>query len=116
MQSALIAVQDSNEYPPPSMTEVTRRLKFKKSSLYTYFPSLCHAISARHRSYRASARKERQEKIRSSIRQIAFELHAEGVKPTSLRIGERLPKPGVLRDIAGIAALDEVQRELGYKE
>lgn len=117
MQWELEAVLKSQEYPPPSMQEIARRLG-KKSihSLTNDFPELCSTISARYASYIQERRTERVEKLSQEVRQVALQLHLEGVDPTASRISELLKKPGSILQKEAVAAVSEVRRELGCKE
>ncbi|MEH2283046.1 MAG: TniQ family protein [Nostoc sp.] len=117
MQWELEAVLKSQEYPPPSMKEVARRLG-KKSvhSLPNNFPELCSAISVRYASYVQERRTERVKKLSQEVRQVALQLHLEGVEPTASRISVLLKKPGSILQKQVFAAVREVRRELGWEE
>ncbi|BAY10851.1 TniQ family protein [Calothrix sp. NIES-2098] len=43
------------EYPPPSISEIIKCVGASNGALYNHFPSLCHAIAARHRTEKRKA-------------------------------------------------------------
>lgn len=114
MQRTLEAVIKNNEYPPPSMEEVARRLKPDRRTLERNCPDLCRIISTRYSDYLKASRKEREEQLCQEVRQAALKVHAEGMNPHSRTVGKLLTKPGALRNKEAIAALREVRRSLGY--
>ena len=68
-----------DETPPPSMTEVQKRLGYKNSTtLYKHFPDLCTAISQQFRDYTSSYRKE---KLRGELEAV---LDSDECPPPSL--------------------------------
>jgi transcriptional regulator with XRE-family HTH domain len=78
------ALQELNkaleEIPPPSMTEVQKRLGYKTySTLYERFPDLCAAISQRCRDYKSSCQKE---KLRGELEAV---LNSDECPPPSLK-------------------------------
>jgi hypothetical protein len=51
-RSVLEAVLSSDEYPPPSLNQVVKRLNYYSPSLLRrQFPELCRAISTRYLNY-----------------------------------------------------------------
>jgi AraC-like DNA-binding protein len=110
----ILSVLESNEFPPLSMKEVARRIGANDAALHMQFPSLSHAISARYLQYRKMVRVQKEEQLRTEIREIALALHAQGINPHSGNVGNFLTSPIVLRNQVGNAALREVRRELGY--
>lgn len=113
----LQSVIDSNEFPPPSLMEVARRLKITG---YPYFlrehcSDLCDAISERHSQYEKAESERRRHEIYQEVRQTVLSLHQRGIKPTSGKVSELLTKPGVLveRDIH--TEFKKIRRELGYE-
>lgn len=116
IQSLLKEVLKSDEFPPPNLSEVAKRLGYSVSLLYKNYPELCRAISAQAASYRKAHAVEKIEKLCNQVRQAAFELHIKGINPHSGTVGKLLSKPGVLRHKEVAAALYEVRRELGYEK
>ncbi|MEH1967613.1 hypothetical protein [Nostoc sp.] len=45
---ACITYNESNDSRSPSMEEVARRLECDRITIFSHFPSLCHAISAKY--------------------------------------------------------------------
>ena len=69
LRNALEQVLQSEEYPPPSMREVARRLNYDQSHLRKHFPDLCHAISTRYRAYQQEQRQRRLQKTGDEVGQ-----------------------------------------------
>lgn len=99
-----------------SLRATARDLGVDQMLLRRVCPDVCARIAARHRAYRRARRVAREEKIQAEVRQAVFEVHAQGVYPSTARVGARLTAPGYLR--AGFAArarLDAL-RELGLRD
>ena len=57
-----------NEYPPPTLQEVARRLKARRmQTVKEHFPDLCHHIVERHSDYRKAKRSEWQQHLLSVL-------------------------------------------------
>jgi len=111
----LEAVLASQEQPPPSMTEVKRRLGHNHSHLYRRFPELCQAISARWRAYRRTVSEAYKQRVCDQIRQTTLQLHAQGIEPLWKNVGAFLGKPGSIRSPRYHAAWLETLRQLGLE-
>ena len=104
------------EYPPPSLLEVTRRLGYKNNSyLYRYFPDLSRSISKRYQEHSIASGQQKRERIRQEIFDIAQLLHNQGYKPTPSRVTKLLKKPRVILSSYARSYLREVQQSLGYE-
>ncbi len=105
------------EFPPPSLLEITRRLGYKNSSyLYRYFPELAHAISKHYREHHKKSGSETRERICQEIQNIAQLIHSQGYKPTRRRVASLLTKPKVMLNSYARSHLREVQYSLGYNK
>jgi transcriptional regulator with XRE-family HTH domain len=114
IQSTLVSILEMNEYPPPSMNEVARRVGIPAMTLRSSCLDLCHEISARYLCYCKASKQEREEKLRNQIRQAVFELHGKGITPHHKNVEKLLPKPGIMREKEAVTAFREARRELGY--
>jgi transcriptional regulator with XRE-family HTH domain len=104
------------EYPPPSLLEITRRLGYKNNSyLYRYFPELSRSISKRYQEHSIASGQQKRERIRQEIFDVAQLLHSQGYKPTQSRVTKLLKKPGVILTSYARSYLREVQQSLGYE-
>lgn len=103
----------SNEQPPPSLTEVARRLGHEPSFLYQFAQTLSHEISARFQSYRHQRKEARMQSYREEIRTIAHQLQAQGLPLTYARLQPHLVHPGILRDSNIREMFREIRQELG---
>jgi transcriptional regulator with XRE-family HTH domain len=104
------------EYPPPSLLEITRRLGYKNNSyLYKYFPELSRSISKRYQEHSLASGQGKRQCIRQEIFDVAQLLHSQGYKPTQGRVTKLLKKPGVMLSSYARSYLREVQRSLGYE-
>ena len=115
IRNDLLLELDCDEYPPPSLKEVGRRIGVSLSTLYNYNRDLCHKISEKYTIYSHECCLKNEEKIRQEVRCAVFELHAKGIKPNSRTVGSLLIKPGIMRHKIAISTLYELLSELGYK-
>lgn len=104
------------ENPPPCLKDIALRIGCSKMTLYNNFPNLIPAITARHTSYRKTCHKEFIERINQEVCQIATDLHAKQIEPTTRRVAELLTKPGAIRNKEVREALHEVRRQLGWEK
>jgi AraC-like DNA-binding protein len=97
LRQALKAVLTSDEYPSPSISEVAKRLGYRRwSSLYARFPELCRAITAKHQRQNPNYRRLQ----RSSMSQDELRQALEGV---------------LTSDEYPSSSVDEIARRLGYR-
>lgn len=102
-----------NEWPPPPMYQVARRLDCDNRSLYNHFPDLCHHISSRCFEYRKESKKAEIEECRKAVREAALKLHHSGLYPSKKRVKALLDKPGCIEVNKGYDALVALRPELG---
>lgn len=109
LQSALI------EEPPPSFSEMARRLGHKRDFLRRKFPELSQAIVSRHLYYRTSSHKEKAKKLREEIRKAVQQLSSAGLHVSEAKVRERVGKhlPRLGRSSLFKKALREVKAEMG---
>jgi hypothetical protein len=104
------------EFPPPSLLEITRRLGYQNNGyLYQYFPELCYSISKRYREHNHARGQEKRKRIREEIETIALTLHSQGQKPTQSKVTKLLKSPGIMLSPYARQTLDEILRSLGYE-
>jgi hypothetical protein len=104
------------EEPPASLLEISKRFGYKGSAfLYSLFPELCYQISTRHEAYQETCTLKNREKRCQEVRQIAFQLHEQGIEPNTSNVAKLLTKPGGIRRRDVQITLREVRRELGYE-
>lgn len=103
------------EDPPPSLSDMSRRLKRKRDFLRRKFPELTKAIVTRHLYYRTSSNNIKAEKLRNIIREAVRLIAASGLYVSEARVKEyllqHLPGPG--RCSIFKKALREIKLELG---
>jgi TniQ len=102
-----------DEPVPPSVKELSCRLKCEKGTLYRYFPELCAELSARRARSRKEEMKKREQRRREEIRRIVIELHSQGIYPSYPKVGERISRAFGLSGFFDSEVLREVKRELG---
>jgi len=115
IQQELEAVLGRNEYPPPSMREIARRLEHDHSYLLKLFPNQCHKISARFLAHLKTRRDERDQRMRYEIWEAVFTLHHQGVYPGAVRIRPLLSDPWYLLTPEGNTAWHEALQEIGLE-
>jgi AraC-like DNA-binding protein len=93
LQRALESILASNEEPPPSIQEVAHRLGYRSvSTLYSRFPDLSYAITAKYQKYHPSRREPMDaEVLRQSLEAIlaSNEEPLPSIREVALRLGYR---------------------------
>ncbi len=97
MRQALEAALATEEYPPPTMREVSKRTGYAYELCYKYHAVLCYQIAARYLSFRKDQSRQREEELHREIRQTVITLHAQGIYPSLHKMSNALAKPGWLR-------------------
>ncbi len=93
LEESLKTIIAANETPPPSLNEVSRRLKQAGTgSLIRYFPEQCATIVERYRAYRQVKKEERLRFLREKVQQATFDILAQGVYPSKTRVDKQLGK------------------------
>jgi hypothetical protein len=92
VRQALEKVLEGEEDPPPSVTEVGRRLDYSCSVLRHRFPELCRAISAQRKAFLLRRAQEKRQELCDQIRQAVLSIHAQG----------RYPNMQLVSDLIGI--------------
>lgn len=101
------------ENPPPSLTQVIKRVTHTEVTVRRHFPELCFEIAkyyAEHRVRRAIARKAQ---AAEEVRRLAYELHAKGITLTRRNMRPLLTSSDYLNLDEGRAALRQVREGLG---
>lgn len=115
MKQALLTVLETNNYPPPSMTDIVEQLDYTESALRKHFPELCTAISARYINYRKAKKAESIEQICNEIRQIICDLHAQGIYPSSSKVSTILGNSHTMRVEEFRKTWNDTLRQLGLQ-
>ncbi len=115
IQQTLEAVLHSTEEPPPSMSEVTRRLGYDQALFRKYFPEVCRAISKKYLDYLAKKRHERIQKLCEEVHQATLTLHAQGCYPGNRQVAKLLSKPTSFMEPEVQLTWRQTVRELGVK-
>lgn len=95
------------------MKEVARRLKIDRRIIYSYFPNLCKAISAKYRSYQKQQTAERIQKCCQEVEQAVRSLHQVGEYPSEARVSTLISQPGYFRYKEVRRFLNQATLELG---
>lgn len=112
LSQALEQIFAVQEYPPPSLAEVGRRLGYPQVVLYTCNHPICHEISLKYMKYVREKRMERMQQYREEFQQVAIQLRAAGLSLNRSRVAPFLSQPGILRDPKVRTLLEEVLQEL----
>jgi transcriptional regulator with XRE-family HTH domain len=115
MKKELEAILESQEFPPPSMTDALKYLSYGESALRRHFPDLCHSISERYTTYVQSQKAQRTQELCKSIKETTYFLHSQGIYPSSNRVLSELGlKMGYLLHPDAQAALQEARQDLEF--
>lgn len=102
-----------NEDPPPSTTQVVKRLGHSKATVLRHFPELCREIAKNYAEYRVKRAVERKAQAAEEVKRVAHALHSQGVRLTRCHLRPLLTSSNYLNLEEGRAALREVRQELG---
>jgi hypothetical protein len=107
LQSAL------NENPPPSVTQVMKRIGYSEGTVRRHFPDLCCEIAKNYAGYRVRRAIERKAQAAEEVKRLAYALHSQGVRLTQHHIRPLLTSPSYLNLEEGRATLRAVRQQLG---
>jgi len=112
IQQGLEEILAQEEQPPPSMRAVARRLNHSPRELREHFPELNRAIANRRKDYYKLQREQRLLQLKGEMREAMLEIHAQGLHPSSNRVGRLMRSPFVMRDHAVTKIWREMLEEL----
>jgi hypothetical protein len=112
IRELLQEVINIQQYPPPSLREVSRCHHIDLATFYRYGSDLCAAIVERYKDYRLLRRQEIIQQACHEVRQLAPLLYAQGINPTLKNIRHFMSKPSALWKKEVVEALSEVRRSL----
>lgn len=98
IQKRLEDILAQEEQPPPSMRTVAKRLNYSPRELREHFPELNRAIANHRKDYYKLRREQRLLQLKEEIRQAILRIHAQGLHPSSNRVGRLMRTPAVMRD------------------
>lgn len=115
LRRILSQVLEDNEDPPPSLQEIAARVEMSPAVFYRFAPDLCSAISNRYLSYCQERGTKVVEETCKRIRQAVFDIHNQGIYPSSNQIMERLGDRHIFRRDEVRTAWIEALQQLGLK-
>lgn len=98
IQQRLEEILAQEEQPPPSMRTVAKRLNYSPRELREHFPELNRAIANRRKDYHKLRREQRLLQLKDEMRQAILKIQAQGLHPSSTRVGRLMRTPAVMRD------------------
>ena len=81
------------ESPPPSLSEVVRRVASNPSTIRRTFPGLCRALSARYMEHKRNIWQRKRQVFIDDVRRAVAELHQKGIYPILRLVLGSLPEP-----------------------
>jgi hypothetical protein len=117
VKRALEAALASDEDPPPSLSEVARRLGISSpEGFYPRFPELTRAVAARSSAARRVRTLQRRDALREEVGQVVATLHADGQYPSCNVVRARLSHPAAFRNPVVREAWATSLREHGWEK
>ena len=87
-----------NSYKRPlKMKEVAKQLNINQRTIYSHFPNLCKAISAKYRNYEQQKTYKRIQRSCQEVEQAVRNLHQAGEYPSEARVSQLISLPGHFR-------------------
>jgi transcriptional regulator with XRE-family HTH domain len=111
IQDALEAILTNDEFPPPSLGAVARRLGCHPASLLQHHKEVCNALTKRYQAYLQTKKRIDLRHYCEEVRQAAQHIVSQGMRPNSNQLAKVLKKPGILRAPEIREAWQEVLRE-----
>lgn len=106
-------LQDAiSEFPPPSLSLVSRRVGHEKKTLSRHFPLLCSKIVSKYTNYNKTQVLERRKASLEEFRQIAYSLYQKGIYPSQDNIRPYMAFPGYMQLKEFRLELINIQAEL----
>jgi hypothetical protein len=81
------------EFPPPSFTEVLKRVAVHPTRVRSDFPDLWRALRARYVQYKQDELSRKRQAFADDIRRTVTELHDKGTDPTPQVVLANMPEP-----------------------
>lgn len=81
------------EFPPPSCTEVVRRVAGHRTQIREGFPDLWRALRDRYVQHKRAVHRARREAFANEVHRVAMELHGQGLFPTAPLVLAAIPQP-----------------------
>jgi len=97
IKQSLEEILNSNDNLPLSMKEVAKILNFDRRTIFTHFPDLCKAISAKYAEYQQFLFEQKIEKSCQEVEQAVTKLYQVGEYPTEVKVSKLISSPGFLR-------------------
>ena len=102
-----------HEMPSSSLRTVAKRLGHTPEYLKKHCPELSQAISKRHAQVKKKQTLEKTQRAKQRVRQLAMDLHAEGLYPSAPRVRRAMNGPTGLERSELSAVLRDVKGKLG---
>jgi hypothetical protein len=81
------------EFPPPSFTEVLKRVAVHPTKVRSDFPDLWRALRARYVQYKQDVLSRKRQAFADDIRRIVTQLHEKGMDPTPQLVLANMSEP-----------------------
>ena len=111
IRETLEAILTNEEFPPPSLGAVARRLGCYPASLRQHHKEVCNALTKRYQAYLQTKKQTDLQHYCEEVRQAARHIASQGIRPNANQLGKVLKKPGILRSSEIREAWQEVLRE-----
>jgi hypothetical protein len=100
------------ESPPPSLTSFQKRTRYHYGTLRGHFPDLCAQLCERFQRHQAATIENRLQGKICEFRNIAYQLHAQGVELLVNRVLKRMSCPRSLVYRVACELLADIKREI----
>lgn len=100
------------ESPPPSLTSFQKRTRYHYGTLRGHFPDLCAKLCERFRQHRTATIENRLQRRIQEFRNVAYQLHSEGIELLVNRALKRMSPPKSLPYGLACELLDDIKREI----
>jgi len=101
------------ETPGPPLRSVCERLGITAWFMNQYFPDVRRRITEKHRRSSLAETARRREMLFEAVRQIATEIHSQGLYPSAARIADRIPRGLCCEWMTLNTAVRRAQKALG---
>lgn len=98
------------ENPPPSFSEVSRRIGYSRSLIHKTFPTLSEQLLERYKEYRQCYREGNLERLQEEVRQVVRSLQEQGIYPNETKVRKMVATPASWWQFKQV--MQEVRQEL----
>jgi hypothetical protein len=105
----------TDENPPRSLMNVSKKVSYSRAMLRNYFPTLCDKINERYRVYKQQQFELRRRELVQQVKHVAYSLYRDGIYPSVNSVQAHFNTVSIRSSEVALSALREVRLELNIE-